>query len=342
MRVSPAGGPVQSVGPRGVAQLVVHRSPKPGVAGSSPVSPAGPRRVGVARQELFDPEHADRGRVPWPAGRQSANAVRDAFAPIDERSVKPYVPWLNQFPRNLQRGAIGREREAAADRDAAYAHRGQLRHSWRARSGEYVDGKLRRSQQLAQFFWAVERRRVQHVGAGFCVGLKARDRVAQVRVPTEVVLGAGGQHQLHVPGMCRFGGRGDALGRLTDVVQPLFARVPVLDRAAGEPGVEREADGVCDAGSVHGEAVLEIGRDGQLAGAHNRCGVCERLLAGDAVVEAPEARGVAAAGGRQRVKPERCQQLRRTTSQALASSSGPSARCSSRKRIAFSACVAIR
>ena len=34
--------------PRGVAQLVAHRSPKPGVAGSSPVAPAAPPLLGAA------------------------------------------------------------------------------------------------------------------------------------------------------------------------------------------------------------------------------------------------------------------------------------------------------
>ena len=42
------GGGTLATQPRGVAQLVAHRSPKPGVAGSSPVAPAGrnPRRCG--------------------------------------------------------------------------------------------------------------------------------------------------------------------------------------------------------------------------------------------------------------------------------------------------------
>ena len=102
---------------------------------------------------------------------------------------------------------------------------------------------------------------------------------------------------MNISGVRRFGRRGDALGRLGDVVKPMLAWVPVLDRAAGEAGVEREAHGLCDAGGVHREALLEVRRHRHVGSGRKRGGVGERLLAGNAVIETPEARGVAAAGG---------------------------------------------
>jgi hypothetical protein len=59
----------------------------------------------------------------------------------------------------------------------------------------------------------------------------------------------------------RPGGRRDALDGDVEVVDP-FA-VPVLDRAARETGVDRAPDGRGDTVRVVGEAVLEVGGDGQ-------------------------------------------------------------------------------
>ena len=85
--------------PRGVAQLVAHRSPKPGVAGSSPVAPAGylaclqrSRRVAVAEtgdvlpvratpvegHRLRDPENAGLGRLRF-ATKQHTSEVHVAL-----------------------------------------------------------------------------------------------------------------------------------------------------------------------------------------------------------------------------------------------------------------------
>ncbi len=54
------------------------------------------------------------------------------------------------------------------------------------------------------------------------------------------------------------GGR-NALGGHVDVVQPLLARVPILDRAAREADLERAAHALSDTGCVSGEAILEVG-----------------------------------------------------------------------------------
>ncbi len=61
---------------------------------------------------------------------------------------------------------------------------------------------------------------------------------------------------------------------------------------------------------VLGEAVLEVGRHGQLGGRRQRRGVHESLVAADAVVQSPERGRVPAAGGGQCLEAERGEQAR--------------------------------
>ena len=87
--------------------------------------------------------------------------------------------------------------------------------------------------------------------------------------------------------MCGLRRRGYALGGRVSVIQPFLRRVPVLDRAARQAGVEGEPHGLGDAGGIFGKAVLEVSRDGQLARRGKSRGVRERLLAADRVVQSP-------------------------------------------------------
>ena len=56
--------------PRGVAQLVEHRSPKPGVAGSSPVAPAG-----------FTPQRLRHGRMGASAAKEGLPTTSTGYSP---------------------------------------------------------------------------------------------------------------------------------------------------------------------------------------------------------------------------------------------------------------------
>ena len=98
----------------------------------------------------------------------------------------------------------------------------------------------------------------------------------------------------------------------------------VLDRAAGEAGLDRQAHRLGDAVGIVGVAVLEIGRERQVGGGGELGRVRQCLVAGDGAVEAPERRREAAARRGQRLKAERAQQPGRAESHGLGSSSGGS------------------
>src|SRR5438445_329117 len=83
---------------------------------------------------------------------------------------------------------------------------------------------------------------------------------------------------------------------------------PVLDRAAREPRLACSAYRLGYVGGLVGEAVLQISRDRQLGCSDERLGVRERLLAAHGVIEPTERGRMAAAGARQRLKAERCEQ----------------------------------
>ncbi len=100
-----------------------------------------------------------------------------------------------------------------------------------------------------------------------------------VRVAAQVVLGARGEHKVRGARVRCLGGRRDALAGRIDVVQPLLAGIPILDRAARKADLEREPHGLGDAGGVRGEAVLEVRRHGHVGSGDERRGVRERLLA---------------------------------------------------------------
>ena len=73
--------------------------------------------------------------------------------------------------------------------------------------------------------------RVEAVGAGPLERLESRDRVVEVRVAAEVVLGPRGEHEREGESPRRLHRSGDPLDRVVEVVEPA-GRVVVLDRAA--------------------------------------------------------------------------------------------------------------
>ena len=108
---------------------------------------------------------------------------------------------------------------------------------------------------------AGETRREQHVGARLLVGLQAGDRVGQIVAPANVVLGAGGEHELDRPRMRDLDGGRDPLAGEPEVVDRILSATRVVLHRARRPGPRRapEADRLGHAGGLVGERVLEIG-----------------------------------------------------------------------------------
>jgi hypothetical protein len=151
--------------------------------------------------------------------------------------------------------------------------------------------------------------RVEHVRSGILVGLQSRDRVGEFPPADDEVLCAAGKHQ---PSTRRVRRRGHAFGGMFDCIERLvLAPGRVLDRAAGQAGVDRAPHGLRDALGVVGEPVLEVRGHRQRGGRHDGGRVGERLLPRDRVVHPAERGGEAAAGGGERREAERGQQFRR-------------------------------
>src|SRR5205807_6391782 len=91
------------------------------------------------------------------------------------------------------------------------------------------------------------------VGTGARVGLQSSDRVVEIGIAADMVLGATGEDEGEPEALGGLGRGGNALDRLLELIEPAGG-VPVLDRPADRAGVRRTQDRPC--GVV--VAVLEV------------------------------------------------------------------------------------
>ena len=158
----------------------------PGVDGPA----HGRQRAGRAPAAAEPP----RGRLSRSTGR--ANALRAAFAAAAAIPVRPLVAQLlgrrDSAPSAANANAPPTEMRATPSAASSAPAAPRTASTFTGRSTEATpDGCRRRCQP----------RREQHVGAGLLVGLQPGDRVGQIVAPVDVVLGAGGEHELHRPGV---------------------------------------------------------------------------------------------------------------------------------------------
>ena len=149
---------------------------------------------------------------------------------------------------------------------------------------------------------------VEDVGAGPFVGLQARDRVVEVGVAADVVLGARGEHEREAEAAGRLDGGGDPLDRLVEVVEAPRG-VVVLDRAADRARLGGAGDarrGVARLGAV---AVLEVDGDRQVRRRVEQAHVGDDLVERGVAVRAPEREREPGARRRERLEPERREDL---------------------------------
>ena len=170
----------------------------------------------LAEREL--PSHSFSGTRTLRAEKSPSSRI--CSAAFANAAVATKVSWLPTLMRL-----------AAGLRDLAHRHAGH---------GKHVDGLRGRVADGADLLGLDDQRRVQHVGAGALVGLQAGDRVVEVGVLAEVVLGARREREREADLRRGLGGRGDPLGRVLDVVDAVLG-VPVLDRAAHRARLRRRA-----------------------------------------------------------------------------------------------------
>ena len=82
---------------------------------------------------------------------------------------------------------------------------------------------------------------VEDVGTGLVEGLEARDRVVEIGIAADVVLGAGSERERKAEGVSGFGCGRYPLDRKVEFVD-VAARVVVLDRAADRAGFRNPGD----------------------------------------------------------------------------------------------------
>jgi hypothetical protein len=202
----------------------------------------------------------------------------------------------------------GRPREPATDADPLGARLDDLAQR-QPRTGEHVDG-LRDGSAHRTDLVAAKPGRVEHVGASAGVRLQTADRVLEVGVAADVVLGARRERERKAQAPRRLGSRDYPLDGVIAVVN-LPVGVVVLDRAADRSGRGRPGDGqrrVLRPGAV---AVLQVDRDRERGGLIEDADVGSDLVEVDAAVGAPERERETGARTRQRPEPERREHLRR-------------------------------
>ena len=216
---------------------------------------------------------------------------------------------LAQFGGGADDRLQGGERERAAHRDPGDPGLGQFGHGRNPLQGQHVDRPVHLADHLADVLETAQARGVEDVGSGLLVGLQPGDRVRQVGVTVQVVLGAGGEHQAARTRVGGLRGRPDAFGRKPEVVDGVLVPAgEVLDRGTREADLDRQPDGLRHPSRLVREGVLQVGRDRQVRGRDDHRAVHQGFVSvHGAVVTAQGGREARTSGG-QSLEPERCEQ----------------------------------
>ena len=151
-------------------------------------------------------------------------------------------------------------------------------------------------------------RRIDDVRSGVAVRDQAGDRVVEVAGGIQVVLGSGSQHESSAR---RLGRDPDPLRRGAGVVDPPGLRVVVLDRAAGRARIGEHPNGLGDAAGVVGVETFAVHVQRQRRRGGELGDVRDELVAHHGLVGLADREREARTRRRQRLEPERGEDLRR-------------------------------
>ena len=202
----------------------------------------------------------------------------------------------------------GHPRQGAAHADALPAGLDDLAHD-QAAVRQHIDGLGQRVAHRADLPAAAQPGRVEDVGARALVGLQASDRVVEIGIAADVVLGACGEREVEVEAARGSDGRRDPLHRHLERVQ--LAPVVVLDRGADRAGAGDAGDGARDVLRRGPVSVLEVDRDRQARRPIERAGVLDDLVEGRGAVAPAQREGEPRARARQRLESQARQDLGR-------------------------------
>ena len=124
---------------------------------------------------------------------------------------------------------------------------------------------MHRLHDRGDVFPGLDARRIEAIGAGLRIGVQAVDHQLEIWLPDQKGFAAAGQQHAAVVGVDRLARRLDALDRERTLVQRLGGIAGgILDRQAGDAGLDRARDIGADLVGLVRKAALEIGVDGQI------------------------------------------------------------------------------
>jgi hypothetical protein len=158
----------------------------------------------------------------------------------------------------------------------------------------------------ADLLGGAQSRRVEDICAGVLERPEAGDRVAEIGIAADVVLGSRCQRERKAKPARRLCRRRDPLDRVVQLID-LTGWVVVLDRGADRAHLGDARDRVRRALRIRAVAVLEVHRHRQLRCPIHGSSVRHHLVKSDPAVEAAEREREPGAGGGERLEPERGQ-----------------------------------
>src|SRR5438309_7753063 len=148
--------------------------------------------------------------------------------------------------------------------------------------------------------------RVQHIGPDLLECLQTSDRVVEIRMIADVVLGARRQGERKFEPTCRLGGRGDPLGGVMQVVEATGGII-VLDRSTDGTNIGNAPDRDRRTLRIGAVAVLQVNRNRQIRRLVDGGDVPDHLIQRRLAVETAEGERETRACRRQRLESKRRQ-----------------------------------
>jgi hypothetical protein len=222
--------------------------------------------------------------------------------------------------------------ETAADADPLRPHTHDVGDA-QARQCQDVDRTAHRRAHRAYLAHVAQPGCVEHVRARLLEGLQPLDRVGEVGVVTDVVLGARRESERKAQSTRGLDRSDDSLGRMRGLIETT-RRVEVLDGASDRAGAGCPRDGPCHPPGISAVPVLEVDRHREVRRAVEDGGVLDHLVERHRAVQSTECVGESGAGRGDRAESERLEDTGRSGVPGKGMTNG-SAVCSARNAAPF-------
>ena len=214
---------------------------------------------------------------------------------------------VGDFARRLDEGMHGDARQRAAHADAAHAHLGEVFDGEAERAAVEKIDRLRRDRLHGRLdlLARLDAGRIEAIGAGIGKGLQPADGLVHIGPAADEALGAGGEHDV-AAGLVDRRARGLHAGeREVEIVERLVRIAGrVLDRQAGDAGLDAARHVLGNAFRIVGVAALEVGVDRHVGCVRDLAEMRQHHVARHVAVGIALRMRKAGTGGRQRLEAE--------------------------------------